>query len=158
MLSALRSSATLLALVATAAGACDAPAKAGDELSMQYTGTIDASSQAGTPGQQFDSTASRGNEPFTFTLGQGQVIQGWDEGLLGACPGESKTLVIPPEKGYGDQGAGADIPGGATLNFAVTVESINGETGNTAGDSQQTPDPESESDVKQMLRGATDNF
>ena len=64
MLAALRSL-SYLALVATTTGACDAPAKAGDELAMQYSGTIDASSQTGTPGQQFDSTASRGNGKST---------------------------------------------------------------------------------------------
>merc|ERR1712216_510668 len=92
--------------------------KAGDSLSMHYTGTIDKSSKAGEGGKKFDSSLDRG-DPFTFTLGTGQVIKGWDEGLLGMCPGEKRTLVIPPEKGYGENGAGGDIPGGATLKFVV---------------------------------------
>ena len=64
------------------------------------------------------------NEPFEFSLGQGQVIKGWDEGLLDMCEGEKRTLIIPPEMGYGDAGAGNDIPGGATLNFKVECISI----------------------------------
>jgi len=92
--------------------------KAGDSLSMHYTGTIDKSSKAGEGGKKFDSSLDRG-DPFTFTLGTGQVIKGWDEGLLGMCVGEKRTLVIPPALGYGESGAGGDIPGGATLNFEV---------------------------------------
>ena len=106
------------------AGACDHPAAAGDRLSMNYIGTIDKSSTAGEGGAKFDSSYDR-NEPFDFTLGKGEVIKGWDEGLIGVCPGDKKTLVIPPEDGYGDQGAGSDIPGGATLNFEVSVEAVN---------------------------------
>ena len=113
-----------LFLLPLAAG-CDHPAAAGDEMTMNYKGTIDASSATGQKGSQFDSSYDRG-EPFTFTLGQGQVIAGWDEGLIGVCPGVEKVLVIPPEKGYGEQGAGGDIPGGATLNFEVKVEKVNG--------------------------------
>merc|ERR1719502_1997991 len=91
--------------------------KKGDQLSMHYTGTIDESSTTGEKGKQFDSSVGRG--PFDFALGTGQVIKGWDEGLLDMCVGEKRTLIIPPEKGYGSQGAGADIPGGATLKFTV---------------------------------------
>ena len=99
---------------------CDAAKKSasGDHLSMHYTGKIDDSSAAGEKGKVFDSSIPRG-QPFGFTLGAGNVIKGWDEGLVGMCIGEKRTLVIPPEKGYGDRGAGADIPGGATLNFEV---------------------------------------
>jgi len=95
---------------------------AGKYLSMHYTGTIDASSAAGEAGMQFDS--SRNSEStFDFTIGQGQVIKGWDEGFLGLCKGAKATLVIPPESGYG----GADIPEGATLNFDVEVVAISNE-------------------------------
>ena len=93
---------------------CDAPSKAGDEMSMQYTGTIDQSSPVGTKGEKFDSSRDR-NEPFTFTLGQGQVISGWDNGLVGVCPGDKKILVIQPEDGYGEQGSPPAIPGVGTL-------------------------------------------
>jgi len=96
---------------------CDRKTKAGDSLSMHYTGTIDESSKTGTKGKQFDSSVGR--EPFEFVLGQGQVIKGWDQGLLDMCIGEKRTLIIPPELGYGDSGAGDDIPAGATLKFTV---------------------------------------
>jgi len=96
--------------------------KKGDQLGMHYTGTIDASSKTGTPGKQFDS--SRGRGVFDTKIGVGQVIQGWDQGLIGLCKGAKATLVVPPEMGYGAGGAGGDIPGGATLNFDVEVMSI----------------------------------
>merc|ERR1712100_831580 len=98
---------------------CDTARKSkkGDQLGMHYTGTIDESSAAGEKGKQFDSSIGRG--PFDFALGQGQVIKGWDQGLLDMCVGEKRTLIIPPELGYGEQGAGGDIPGGATLKFTV---------------------------------------
>ena len=111
-------------------------------------GIIDQTSQTGTKGKKFDSSRDR-NEPFTFTLGvgmsppsavgplhlpecsrcddasAGQVIKGWDQGLIGICPGEKRTLVIPPAVGYGAQGAGNAIPGGATLNFDVECLGVN---------------------------------
>merc|ERR1712216_990838 len=90
--------------LSTGSSGC-AQAKAGDKLSMHYTGTIDPNSATGTKGQKFDSSLDRGT-PFTFTLGEGQVIQGWDKGLVGICPGEKRKLVIPPEMGYGSSGAG----------------------------------------------------
>jgi len=97
--------------------------KEGDHLEMHYTGTIDGSSKAGTPGQKFDSSHDHGST-FAFAIGEGAVIDGWDKGLLGLCKGAHATLVIPPEMGYGEEGAGEDIPGGATLNFAVEVVSV----------------------------------
>jgi len=89
-------------------------------VQMHYTGTIDKSSQTGVPGKKFDSSRDRGNT-FDFQLGAGRVIQGWDKGLVGLCVGAKAVLTIPPEMGYGGQGAGADIPGGATLSFDVEV-------------------------------------
>jgi len=97
--------------------------KIGDQLGMHYTGTIDESSETGTPGKKFDSSRDRG-QPFSTKIGVGQVIKGWDEGLIGMCKGAKATLVIPPDMGYGARGAGGDIPGGATLNFDVEVMSV----------------------------------
>lgn len=97
--------------------------KAGDFLSMHYTGTIDESSEAGEKGKQFDSSVGRG-QTFDFQIGVGQVIKGWEEGIVGLCVGAKATVVIPPEMGYGASGAGADIPGGATLNFDIEVIGI----------------------------------
>ena len=85
---------------------------------MDYTGTL-------TNGKQFDSSVGRA--PFEFTLGAGEVIKGWDKGLQGMCPGEERDLTIPPEDGYGEQGAGEDIPPGATLKFHVKLLGIQGQ-------------------------------
>merc|ERR1712116_51150 len=68
---------------------------------------------------------SLGRDPFSFQLGAGQVIKGWDQGLTDMCIGEKRTLTIPPQLGYGDQGAGNVIPPGATLKFDVELVGIN---------------------------------
>ena len=104
---------------------CDAAdkTKKGSFLGMHYTGKIDETSATGEKGKEFDSSRGRG-QTFDFKLGGGQVIKGWDEGLVGLCKGAKATLVIPPAMGYGEKGAGKDIPGGATLNFDVEVVSI----------------------------------
>merc|ERR1719232_2419772 len=70
---------------------------------MHYRGTLHQD------GSEFDNSYDRG-EPLSFTLGSGQVIKGWDQGLLGMCVGEKRKLVIPPDLGYGDSGAGEKIP------------------------------------------------
>merc|ERR1712080_695485 len=88
----------------------------GDRVSVHYTGTLE-------DGTVFDSSYSR-ERPIDFILGSGQVIQGWDEGLLGACIGERRRLVIPPALGDGDKGAGSVIPPGATLIFTVHLVNI----------------------------------
>jgi len=80
---------------------------------MHYTGKLSS-------GTKFDSSVDR-NEPFKFQLGVGQVIKGWDEGIVGMCVGEKRKLTVPPELGYGDQGAGDVIPGGATLVFDIEL-------------------------------------
>jgi len=98
----------------------DQIAKNGDTLSMNYTGRL-------TNGTVFDSNVDPkfGHvTPFEFVLGAGQVIKGWDEGLVGMKVGEKKTLTIPPEKGYGATGAGSAIPPNATLIFDVELLGI----------------------------------
>lgn len=95
---------------------CTTKSRKGDVLNMLYTGKLE-------DGTVFDSSISR-DKPFTFTLGKGQVIKGWDQGLLGMCEGEKRKLVIPADLGYGDRGAPPKIPGGATLIFEVELLSI----------------------------------
>ncbi|XP_008191487.1 FK506-binding protein 2 isoform X1 [Tribolium castaneum] len=95
---------------------CEVKSKNGDMLTMHYTGTL-------TDGTKFDSSMDR-DQPFSFQLGVGQVIKGWDQGLLNMCVGEKRKLTIPPSLGYGDRGAGSVIPGGATLIFEVELINI----------------------------------
>lgn len=95
---------------------CTTKTKSGDMLTMHYTGKL-------TDGTKFDSSFDR-DQPFTFQLGAGQVIKGWDLGLTDMCVGEKRKLTIPPELGYGDRGAGNVIPGGATLVFDVELINI----------------------------------
>jgi len=94
--------------------ACEKTAENGNQLTMHYTGTLQSD------GSKFDSSVDR-NEPFKFQLGVGQVIKGWDEGIVGMCVGEKRKLTVPPELAYGDQGAGDVIPGGATLVFDIEL-------------------------------------
>merc|ERR1711970_647429 len=101
--------------------ACDIKVKKTDLLTMHYTGTLE-------DGTKFDSSVDR-NEPFQFQIGIGQVIKGWDEGIVGMCVGENRKLIVPPELGYGDQGAGDIIPPKATLFFEI--ELISAEEGPT---------------------------
>jgi peptidylprolyl isomerase len=91
--------------------------KAGQKVTVQYTGWLD---ESGQKGKKFDSSRDR-NQPFTFTIGAGQVIQGWDVGVATMKTGGKRTLVIPAELGYGSRGAGGLIPPGATLIFDVEL-------------------------------------
>ena len=94
--------------------------QAGQTVTVNYTGWLFVD---GKKGKKFDSSLDRG-EPFSFTIGQGQVIKGWDEGLATMHVGGKRTLIIPPDLGYGASGAGADIPPGATLIFEVDLISV----------------------------------
>ncbi|WP_426955370.1 FKBP-type peptidyl-prolyl cis-trans isomerase [Muricoccus radiodurans] len=95
-------------------------ARAGQEVAVHYTGWLHDPSAPENKGRKFDSSRDRGT-PFRFSLGAGQVIQGWDEGVAGMRVGGQRTLTIPPEKGYGARGAGGVIPPNATLVFDVEL-------------------------------------
>jgi len=92
-------------------------AAAGNKVSVHYTGWLYKNDAKGA---KFDSSVDRG-QPFQFTLGAHQVIAGWDEGVAGMKVGGKRTLIIPPELGYGARGAGGVIPPNATLIFDVEL-------------------------------------
>ncbi|KAI3749686.1 hypothetical protein L2E82_20302 [Cichorium intybus] len=97
---------------------CEIQAHKGDRIKVHYRGKL-------TDGTVFDSSFERG-DPIEFELGTGQVIKGWDQGLLGMCVGEKRKLKIPSKMGYGDQGSPPTIPGGATLIFDTELIAVNG--------------------------------
>ncbi|PIR07165.1 MAG: peptidylprolyl isomerase [Candidatus Komeilibacteria bacterium CG11_big_fil_rev_8_21_14_0_20_36_20] len=100
------------------AGTGNQTVKSGDSITVDYTGTLE-------DGTKFDSSIDTG-KPFTFTIGQGTVIQGWDQGLIGMKIGEERKLTIPSDMAYGANGSGL-IPPNATLIFTVKLISINPE-------------------------------
>ncbi|MDX8379356.1 MAG: FKBP-type peptidyl-prolyl cis-trans isomerase [Gallionella sp.] len=98
-------------------------ASAGQQVSVHYTGWLFDKNAKDNKGTKFDSSRDR-NDPFEFSLGMGQVIQGWDQGVQGMKVGGQRTLVIPPEMGYGRRGAGGVIPPNAKLVFEVELLSL----------------------------------
>jgi peptidylprolyl isomerase len=95
-------------------------AQAGQYVTVHYTGWLFDKNAPENKGTKFDSSRDR-DEPFDFPLGEGHVIQGWDMGVQGMKIGGQRTLVVPPEMGYGRRGAGGVIPGNATLVFDVEL-------------------------------------
>ena len=95
-------------------------AVAGKTVDVHYTGWLFDAAAPDNKGKKFDSSLDRG-QPFSFPLGAGRVIAGWDQGVEGMKVGGQRTLVIPPELGYGARGAGAVIPPNATLVFDVEL-------------------------------------
>lgn len=97
---------------------CDRRTQKGDRIDVHYMGTLQSN------GQKFDASYDRGT-PFSFTLGGGMVIKGWDEGLVDMCIGEKRTLTVPPSYGYGQRAIGP-IPAGSTLVFETELVGIEG--------------------------------
>ena len=97
-----------------------AEAVAGKTVSVHYTGWLFDADAPDNKGRKFDSSRDRGDH-FVFPLGAGRVIKGWDQGVVGMKIGGSRTLIVPPELGYGARGAGGVIPPNATLVFDVEL-------------------------------------
>lgn len=95
---------------------CTRKTKSGDEIAVNYRGTLE-------DGSEFDNSYSRG-KPISFTLGVGQVIEGWDKGLLDMCIGEKRILHIPYHMAYGERGAGGVIPPKSNLSMYCAATSI----------------------------------
>ncbi len=98
-------------------------AVSGKKVTVHYTGWLFDAAAPETKGRKFDSSRDRG-DPFSFPLGAGHVIQGWDRGVAGMRVGGNRRLTIPPEFGYGARGAGGVIPPNATLVFDVELLAV----------------------------------
>ena len=111
-------------------------AESGAPVAVHYTGYLWDASAPDNKGKRFDSSfeGKPVKVPFGFIVGAGRVIKGWDEGVPGMKVGGQRTLIIPPDKGYGDRGAGGVIPPNATLVFDVELMSVVGKTQNAAVD------------------------
>ena len=96
---------------------------AGQQAVVQYTGWLYEASESDKKGAQFDSSRNSG-QPFRFVVGAGQVIKGWDQGVLGMKVGGRRRLTIPADLAYGDSGAGGVIPPGATLVFDIDLVAV----------------------------------
>lgn len=119
-LSTAQTSSTGLMYIETTAGEGVTPQR-GQKVTVHYTGYL--AEEGFKRGKKFDSSLDR-NQPFTFTIGVGQVIKGWDEGVANMNVGTKSTLIIPPDLGYGARGAGNVIPANATLIFDVELLGI----------------------------------
>ena len=100
-----------------------AEAVAGQRVRVHYTGWLYDPTASNSRGKKFDSSKDRG-QPFSFGLGGGEVLRGWDEGVKGMKVGGTRVLTIPPEMGYGARGAGGVIPPNATLVFEVELLAV----------------------------------
>ena len=98
-------------------------ASAGQRVKVHYTGWLYDPTASNNRGKKFDSSKDRG-QPFGFSLGAGEVIRGWDEGVQGMKVGGTRVLTIPADLGYGERGAGGVIPPNATLVFEVDLISV----------------------------------
>ena len=105
-------------------GGTGTTATAGRLLTVNYTGWLYDPTQTESKGRQFDSSLTAGRTPFQFTLGAGQVIRGWDQGVGGMRVGGRRRLVIPPELGYGAAGSGSTIPPNASLVFDIELLNV----------------------------------
>jgi len=100
-------------------------ATAGSPIVVHYTGWLFDAEKEDNKGAKFDSSLDR-NDPFSFNLGAGQVIKGWDQGFAGMKVGGKRTLIIPADMGYGAAGAGGVIPPNATLVFDIELLEVQG--------------------------------
>lgn len=96
----------------------------GRRATVNYTGWLYSTTGTDNKGTQFDSSLTAGRSPFAFVVGGGQVIAGWDRGVVGMRVGGARRLIIPPELGYGSAGSGSTIPPNSTLVFDIDLLSV----------------------------------